>query len=53
MGNGSVQILLKQREIKSDRRVEGFDEGMKTLLETITPGACGATGHTTCHRLLC
>ena len=52
MGDGAVQVLLKQGEIKADRGVERFDEGMQTLFETITPGACGPSGHPTRHRLL-
>ena len=50
MGDGAVQILLKQGEIETDRSVEGFDEGMQTLFKTITPGACGPSGHPTRHR---
>ena len=53
MGNGAVQVLLKQRQIKTDGRIERFDEGMQSLFETITPCACSATGHTTRHGLLC
>ena len=53
MGNGAIQVLLKQRQIKSDGRIERLDEGMKALFETITPCACSATGHTTRHGLPC
>jgi hypothetical protein len=39
MGHRSIQILLEEGDVKTDRRIETLDGGMEPLLEAIAPGA--------------
>ena len=46
MGHRTVEVLLQQSNIKTNRGIEALDGGMQPLLETITPTAAGAPGDT-------
>ena len=46
MGHRTVEVLLQQSNIKTNRGIEALDGGMQPLLETITPAAAGAPGDT-------
>ena len=50
MGDRSVEVLLKQGDVKADRGIESLDRRMQTLFETITPGGGASARHSTRHR---
>ena len=41
MGDGAVQVLLQQGDVKTDRGVEALDRRMQALLEALAPGRRG------------
>ena len=46
MGDRSIQVLLQQGDVKTDRGVETLNRGMQTLLKALTPGGGrGINGH--------
>jgi hypothetical protein len=44
MGHRSIQILLEQGDVKTDRGIEAFDRRMETLLKAIAPAAGSTAG---------
>ena len=43
MGDGAVQILLEQGQVKANRGIEPLDGGMESLLKAVAPAGRRAT----------